>query len=546
MRRPYFARCALAALLALAGSALAAPPAPDTSSALSAPARPRLVLLLVVDQGRADYFEKYRPLFSRGLKRLLDDSVRFRRAFHDHAIPKTAPGHATLASGTHPRRHGIIANEWFERASGVEVDSVEDPEGGISPRRLLVDTLGDWLKAALPGAKVYGVSEKDRSAVLLAGHKADGAFWLDEESGNVAGSLYYPEPSSATLGLPPDKLTIASYFGRLWEPLDPVLLRGIADLVPMERGFLTRGFPHSFGDATLSPDEDYYEAVADSPWIDEMTTDVAEAVLRSRDLGKDAVTDLLAVSFSGVDAIGHHYGPESPELVDTLLRLDRLVGRLLDAVDAEVGLDHTVVSLSADHGVTPIPGALVARGIEAARLYGAEGVCFQRATAALVESFGAAGRTAPGPFFDDAAIAARGVKRAEVERAAAAILERCPRVAKVYTRSELTTPASAPTREQRLFEHAFHVERSPDLLVQLAPHSIAWTSWETTHSSVYEYDRHVPWLLRVPGVAARYENRDVATADVAPTLAALAGVAPTGTLDGTSRLAWVTEATSQR
>jgi predicted AlkP superfamily pyrophosphatase or phosphodiesterase len=537
MRRPYC--LALAAVLAAQAPALADAPPP--------PPAPRLILFLVVDQGRADYFEKYRPLFRFGLARLLDESVRFTRTFHDHAIPKTAPGHATLISGTYPSRHGIIANDWYERASGDEVGSIDDPVDGVSPRRLLVSTLGDWLKSATPNSKVYAVSEKDRSAALLAGPRGDGAFWLDEDRGRISGSPYFADFDPTTLGLAADRLTIDSYFGRLWQPLDAALLESLPGLVPMERGYLAREFPHSFGDATLAPDEDYYETAADSPWIDEMTIDLAEAVLRSRELGDDGDVDLLGVSLSAVDAIGHHYGPESPELVDILLRLDRLLGRLLDTVELEVGLERTIVSLSADHGVTPVPGALAARGLSGRRLYGEEVACFQRATATLVARFGEAARARPGPFFDDAAIARSGHKRVEIESAAAELLEACPRVENVWTRSELSLPAGEDaTRERVLFDHAFHLERSPDLLVQLEPHAIAWTSWETTHSSVYEYDRHVPWLLRIPGVAARVEEREVATADVAPTLAALVGASPAAEIDGVSRAEWLTSPAPNR
>jgi arylsulfatase A-like enzyme len=314
----------------------------------------------------------------------------------------------------------------------------------------------------------------------------------------------------------------------------------------MDWGYVNRTFPHSFGDATLSPDEDYYEAVADSPWIDEMTVEVAEAVLRSRDLGDDATVDLLAVSFSAVDGVGHHYGPDSPELVDTLLRLDRQLGRLLETVDREVGLSRTIVALSADHGIPPVPGSRVARGLPAARLYGEEVACFQRAGGRLVERVGEAARPRPGPFFDGDAIERAGWTRAQVESAAAELLAGCPWVRRIWTRSELAAAGAEPSLERRLFEHSFHVERSPDLLAQLEPYAIAWTSWETTHSSLYEYDRHVPWLLRVPGAAAREIDLEVATVDFAPTLADLVGVAPTAPVDGVSRRGLLTNPPAER
>jgi len=504
------------------------------------PKPPRLVLFLVVDQGRSDYFERYRPIFRYGLKRLIDSSTRFTEAYHEHGLPRTAPGHATLITGAYPSHHGIISNSWIDPESGKKVNAHDDPTHGTSPGKLRRGTLGDALKAASPASKVYGVSQKHRSANLLAGPKGDGAFWIEEETGRFRGSGWFPESDPKQFGLAPERLDADRFFGKLWRPVDFEALLAVPGWRPVDRGDFPRAFPHSFGEATLAPDKDFYVAFSDSPWIDEMTAEMAIAILESRELGKDDAVDFLGVSFSGVDAVGHYHGTDSPELVDVVLRLDRQIGVLLDAVDRLVGLDRTVISLSADHGASPIPGTLAARGVEARKLYGEDIACEQRAAEALSERWGADRWLRPGPFLEEDALARHGVARADAEALLEERIERCPGVVEVWTSTELERSGPPASETERLFRNAYFAERSPDLLVQLAPHWLGWTTESTTHTSVYEYDRHVPWILRLPGGTERRIETPVATVDVAPTLAELLGLPPLAGADGISRVPLLT------
>lgn len=521
------------AALCLAGLACAAAPA------AAAPPAPRLLLFVVIDQCRADYLERFRPLLRHGLDRLLRESALFTRARHAHAIAKTAPGHATLASGTHPRRHGIIANEWIDPETDREISAVDDPQDGVSPRLLLATTLGEWLRARDPRSRVYAVSVKDRSAALLAGHGADGAFWYDEKRGRFVSSEYYPRGGFDDLGSPA-LWSADRHFGRLWEPLSPTAWESTAGVHPLDRGALARAFPHSAGDAVLAPDEDFYEDLEQLvPFLDETVEELAEALVVARGLGQDDATDLLAVSFSTLDRIGHRYGMNSPELLDALLRIDLSLGRLLDFLDRRVGRERVAVSLSSDHGATPVPGERRARGFAARKLYGEDVACFQRLGRALARRGGASRLVRPGPRFDPDTLAALGLDRAALEVEARRELEACPGVARVWTRGELAgdLPPAEPYGE--LFANAFHRQRSPDLLVQLAPGFIAWTRQETTHSSAYDDDLHVPWLVRWPGAPPRRIDDAVATVDVAPTLAELLGLVPPDPIDGVSRAAWL-------
>jgi arylsulfatase A-like enzyme len=499
---------------------------------------PRLVVFLVVDQMRADYLDRYRPVLRHGIGRLLAEGVRFTEAFHEHAVPTTAPGHATLISGRFPRHHGIIGNAWTERGSRLEVEAVEDDAVGVSPRRLRVSTLGDWLKAVDRRSRVLAVSAKDRSAVLLGGHRADGAYWYDEDVGRWVTSEHYPAGARDFLAREPERWSADRHFGRLWEPLDAAALAALPGVAPVDLGVVDAGFPHAIGDPTPAPEEEFWDDFYDSPFTDEVVEEMGETLVRHFALGADDTTDLLALSFSALDTVGHRYGPDSPELLDTLMRVDRRIGRLLDFLDAEVGLDRLLVSLSADHGVLPVPEVAIARGEGGGRLAGEDAACLQRLGEELSRRHGEDRWLRPGPFIEEATLARRGVARAVLEAESRELLERCPAVARVWTRGELVAAGDGDgSPDERLFVRAFDPERSPDLLVQLEPGWVAWTDDATTHLSVYEDDRHVPWIVRLPAGTAATVATPVATADVAPTLAEVVGVGTPPELDGASRAA---------
>jgi arylsulfatase A-like enzyme len=248
----------------------------------------------------------------------------------------------------------------------------------------------------------------------------------------------------------------------------------------------------------------------------------------------------LAISFSALDTVGHAHGPDSPEYLDTLLRLDQTLAELFDAVDRSVGLEHVVISLSADHGVLPVPEVMSEAGADAARLDVEEIRCFQRVGQALDRQFGD-DRWLAGDYGDlwisPAALARHGVERAAVEAAAADLFGGCPRVARVWTRSELEAGVGDDPIG-RLYANGFHPERSPDLLVQL-DENVLFLPFEvvaTSHGSPYAYDTHVPWLLLAPGRSGSVVGQRVETVDVAPTVAELAGIPVPASVDGTSRV----------
>jgi len=552
------ARSAILAVAALLVASACAPdrPAPEPSGEarpVELPAdAPRLILFLVVDMGAPAQLERHRPLFSAGLARLLAESAAFTDAHHDHADTDTSAGHATLATGRHPSGHGIVSNWWFDPAASAEVYSVEDEEGETSPSRLLADALGDWLKAAVPGARVFSASAKDRSAVLLGGHRPDGAFWYDRETGRFTTSGYYtggaPAEEEAWAAAFHREHPPAERFGTAWEPLPEVAAAaealGVASLDFGEADPWYE-FPHVLGGMAPAPGEWFYGDLYASPFADLYLARFAAALVAGEELGADAAPDLLALSFSAADSVGHRYGPDSLEYADTLARLDRALGELLEAVDRRVGLDRTLIVLSADHGVASAPEIDAARGGPGRRAGAAEALCVQGLEAALVERFGLAdagdpaapGRwVLPGPFFETAALEAGGVTRAEAEAAAREHLEACPGVARVWTRSELESPALPDHPLALAFAHSFHRERSPDLVLQLEEGLLpASPTTAASHGSPYRHDTHVPWLVRGAGIAPREIPGRVATVDVAPTTAALVGLSVPEGVDGVDR-----------
>lgn len=539
-------RFALLALLALGSPQCG--PAPDTAAPPPSElltSRPRLLVLIVIDQARADYFTRFRPLFQGGLRKLLDEGVYFANANHDHANTVTGVGHTTLTTGVHPRRSGIVGNYWYDREQDKRVYCVEDPDHHRSPRNIQATNLADWLKAQDPDSKVYSISAKDRAAVTMGGHRPDGAFWYDEDTGDWVTSSYYERDPGSWFGSRDyswveefnDQNLLDELFGSAWEqtPIDldwEALGIGVVD-----EGVHQPTFPHIIGEAEIAPDPDFYAALYDdTPLIDEYLARFAETVVTHEALGADDHLDILALGFSQLDLVGHRYGPNSLEVVDTLVRLDRTLESFLDFLDREVGLERMVVALASDHGVMDVPEYRQMVGLEGGRVGVEEITCFQRIHHALRERFGDEQWVVRDFYLNLEAIEENGLTRQEVEAAAARELEKCPSVARVWTGSELdAAPADPADVYHRRLANGYCAGRSPDIIVQFEPNFLDRLDPGTTHGSVYDHDTWVPMLLRVPGVPARELTDPVYTVDLAPTLAALLAIRAPDDLDGADR-----------
>lgn len=511
---------------------------------------PRLVVLIAVDQGRAEYLDRFAPEFSGGLARLRDSGVTFTDAHQDHAVTATGPGHATLGTGAYPSTSGIVGNQWYEDDGKRGVYCVDDPESapltskgkgkgeGSSPRTLLVTGFADWLKDARPGAKAVTASRKDRAAVLMGGKRPDAAYWYDASSGEFISSTYYlSELPAWAVEFNARKLP-RQYFGQYWEPVDAVTDAGALELLPSDRGWFERSFPYAIGNASLVPDSAFYGAFGETPLMDEYLMDFGIAIVQGEGLGRDETTDFLALSMSALDSVGHTYGPNSLEILDEFRRMDRALGKFFQFLDDEVGRSRYWVVFSSDHGVMEVPEYLRHTERPGRRLGPADIQCIQRQGLEFLKRYGAEEDWfLSGFYLNYAAVGRTNRLRQEVERDAARRLEECGFIRKVWTRTELEQPfAGEPELADfhRLFRNSFMAGRSPDLLVQTREYFLTSQGTGTSHGTPYRYDTHVPLMFLLPGVApARLEGR-VATVDVAPTLAELLGIPVPDSVDGRS------------
>jgi len=491
---------------------------------------PRLVVVMVVDQMRADYLDRFDILLTGGLGTFLESGVRFTEAHHRHAITNTGPGHATISTGCDPARHGIITNYWLDRQRGDEVYALD--EG--APTRLECSTLGDWLKSRYRDSKVYSVAGKDRSAVLLAGREADGAYFYDW-NGGFETSAYYSAESPAWLENFNSESGLARRFGAAWTPQS--LDRGEIEKLGVETtdmGPLRSGFPHVFGGASLFPGESFFNALFTSPWLDALVADLAIRMIETEGLGADAVPDLLAVGFSALDSAGHRYGPDSPEVLDTILALDKTLDKFLGELDQRIGLEHVLIALTSDHGAVQLPEVRQGRGLSGRRIGSEEILCLQGIEKRLDEKLAPSDWLRAGPVLNDSALEETGIARTAAEAAVAEALEACPSVARAWTRGELLTVSGDEPQVgvAAAFARSYHPNRSPDVLIQWDEHFMPYPATASTHGSVYRYDTWVPMILMGANLSPGWIETPAATTDLAPTLAGFAGVAPPDEIDG--------------
>ena len=349
--------------------------------------RPRLVLLIAVDQFRYDYLERFGDLFGpNGFRRLLRDGASWTQSNYDHMPTYTAPGHATMMTGAYPAETGIIGNEWPDRATGKNVSSVSDTtvtliggapnEAASSPRRLMSSTVGDELRLVTNDrSKVIGISIKDRAAILPAGRHANAAYWFSWNNGNMVSSTYYFNALPNWVVAFNNTHPADKFFGKKWERLLPeseYLKRAGADAPPWENIGTVAGdtntFPHTITGGATSAGRAFYNALDYTPFSNDLLLSFTEQAIVSEQLGQDDDTDVLTVSFSADDYVGHRYGPYSQEVMDVTLRVDQQIGSLLDFVNARIGLSNTLVAFTADHGVAPIPEHAAALGLGGGRI----------------------------------------------------------------------------------------------------------------------------------------------------------------------------------
>jgi predicted AlkP superfamily pyrophosphatase or phosphodiesterase len=479
--------------------------------------KPRLVLAIVVDQFRYDYLLRFRSDYNSGLAHLLKDGAVFTDAHYIHAVTVTAVGHATFMTGATPSESGIIGNDWYDRDAGAMVTSVSDPQtkivGGIpnaagsSPRRMLVSTIGDEVKMSGAESKAIGVSFKDRSAILPAGHMADAAYWYDSDSSHWVTSTYYRADLPEWVKKINDEKAYQRYIGAQWLPFD----------APDDPA---RAFCTMVAGTALR-----YCGFEATPWANELIEDFAERAIANEGLGRHAGTDILTVSFSANDYVGHAVGPDDPAVRDISIRTDRLLGKLFEYAGRAVGAGNTLVVMTADHGVAPVPEVNQARHMPGGRL--TEARVTKSITEALTRRFGPGEWLLPGlpsmPYLNLKLIRSHNLDPAAVESVAAAAAQTVDHIARVYTWHELREGRVPRDDIGRAITAGFYGPRSGSLFILPEPYYL-FEATGTSHGTPYDYDTHVPLIFLGPGIKPGVYDRRVAINDAAPSLAALLGV----------------------
>jgi predicted AlkP superfamily pyrophosphatase or phosphodiesterase len=545
----------LAVLFALSAlgcqAAFAAPAAADI----------RLVLQITVDGLRGDLLERYRGGFGEGgFNELLRRGTVYTNAHYQHANTETIVGHTTLATGTFPSLHGMVGNVWFDREAGELAYNIEDPDSpllptreeetegeqvdpaqkisrtqGRSPEALLAPTIGDTLSAYFGGrAKIFGVSGKDRSAVAMAG-KVGKAFWFSTSTGDFVTSSYYYDSYPDWVRQWNGQRKAEAYTGKSWSLLNDASTYLLADQDdrPYEADLKGYGrvFPHPFGQAD---DKLFYTRILVSPVGDQLTLDFSKSLISHEQLGQDEIPDYLSVSFSGVDAVNHFFGPSSLENEDVVVQLDRVLSDLLAFVDKEVGLQHTLIVLSADHGMADMPEYMSELGYKVGRL----NLTKLEVTANEVgKEFGIDEVLRlfyrPYLYLDEEKIGGADADTAEVAQAIAEALTAIDGVSLAVATGSLTDQNDHPLLAQ--IRNNQHVSRSGDIYIVQEPYWFLFDKGpvKVMHGSPWRYDTHVPIIFAAPEVEAQRVHRLVHPVDVAPTIAAVLGMSPPGASRGT-------------
>jgi hypothetical protein len=499
---------------------------------------PKLVVLIVLDQVRADYLERFADDWAGGLQRMMKTGAWFTNAAYPYLVTATCAGHATVSSGTLPHRSGIVHNEWFDRRQQKVVTCTADPTvrdiaydaqatGGDSPAALRVPALADRLRSER-SARVVTLSLKDRSAIMLAGHGPATVVWRTgmawvTSTAYAAGLV--AEVRSALADHP-----VEDDFTKVWERLLPANRYRTPDDGAGEnppRGWTTT-FPHDLKDGSARPDADFEMRWERSPFSDAYLGRLAADLVDRLRLGRGAGIDFVGVSFAGPDRVGHQFGPDSQEIQDLMLRLDRTLGTLFDRLDASVGRDHYVVALTADHGVTPIPAQLAARGLSAGTLQ--PSTIAERVESVLADGLGPGQHVAwldglnlnlyfaPGVF--DRLLTSKPL----LDRVLNAITG-LRGVRAVLRRDQLADGTASRDPLARAGALGFDAERSGDLIVVMKPGWSPAPQFAAVHwSTASPDDQRVPVLLMGTGVKAGRYDRAITPADIAPTLANIAGV----------------------
>ncbi|MGA7305249.1 MAG: alkaline phosphatase family protein [Rhodothermales bacterium] len=508
--------------------------------------KPKVVVLVSLDQFRWDYFERFTPFFKEdGFLRFLNQGAVLRSVRYRHAATMTCPGHATISTGANGNVNGIVANDWYDVVRHRRIYCAEDstvtllghPGGGRSPRLLEVDAIGDVLKRRSPESKVFSVAGKDRAAIMMGGHHADAAYWLQDSV--ITSSTYYMNQFPDWVNQFNARRLPQQMYGTVW---DRVLPAGYYDKTQgpddawneEDKQGLGKTFPHVITGGSDSLDWNFYEALRKSPFDDEIVLKFAEEMVENEGIGQDDITDLLAIGFSSIDRIGHPYGPDSHEIMDNVIRTDRLLSKLFAFLEDQIGMKNVLVVVTADHGIQRFPENVADpdHDVLAARV--STTTIREDIAKILDDAFGAPPADAswiealyyPHVYLRRAALRDRDVT---LEAATGEIAKHLPEL----PRYSAAIPSSGEAKEGTPEQFSMYDGRSGDILIRLSNHHINSSSeFGTTHGTPWEGDRHVPMLWLGGTVAKGVYDDSLHVVDLAPTLATMLGLVIPSTMAG--------------
>lgn len=505
--------------------------------------QPDLVLMITVDQLRGDFARRIEDrLAPNGFRYLFEHGTVYLNAHYSHLLTSTAVGHAALMTGANTPQHGMAGNEWFDLSTGRAMYNTEDrdhpmlgepeiPSEGRSPRNLLSPTIADQLVASSEGkSRIFSASLKDRGAIIPAGQSGK-AFWYSKTTGKfVTSSYYYPEYPEWVVRWN-NAGHADQYMDQNWELLlerDRYVFHDRDDRwFEKPEGLLGRTFPHPLG----NPDSKaFYSSLRSTPMADQLLLSFVKEWIEAENIGSEGQTDLLAVSFSATDYVGHDFGPNSLEAEDNLIRLDRTLQELFRFLERRVGLDRTLVVLASDHGVAPAPERMARLGTEAQRLHPVQ--FMQRANASLrarfeIDSDLAIAFFKPGIYLDDSRLEALGLDLVDVERALAAEFIQMPGFSAAYSRSDLLAGRLPDTDRVNMVAQSIHSNRSGHVILVQDPFWFLSSEPEdnaATHGSPYAYDTHIPVMIAGPGIIRQRVIARVDPRGLAPTVCKYLGI----------------------
>lgn len=497
---------------------------------------PKLVVGIMVDQMRADYIRKYWDKFGDdGFRRLVNEGFTFTNNHFDYTPTATGPGHASVYTGTTPAVHGVMGNSWYVRELDKSINVIEVPgfkgvgsqpgeEDNKGPGNVLTTTVGDELRLHTNfRSKVIGISRKDRGAILPAGHTGQ-AYWFEDASGNFVSSSYHMETLPGWVTSFNNQKLPAKYLKQSWETLLPIeeYIESMPDDNLYEglfKGSETPEFPYNLPE--MMEKQGYgLGLISGTPFSNDLVLDMAIAAIEGESLGSGDTPDMLAVSFSATDAVGHQFGPASIEVQDTYLRLDRTMARLLDYLDQNFGKDNVLLFLTADHAVAYVPDYLVSLGIPGGRFDSKAGIESLRTF--LSEKYGedlVLAFSNYGVFLNHAVMDQKGLDHEAVQKEVARFMLSLHGVAGALTATALTNGQYTEGIQARL-QKGFNQKRSGDVYIWLEPHmTTGGSSRGTTHGSPWTYDTHAPMHWYGFGVPAGSSSHPVNISDIASTVA---------------------------